>query len=192
MMKAYRPTGRATAKNTQPGSRAAARVVQAIRPRTSRAVEGRPGTSASSMRSARRDATGGADARPVLPRAGSQPKARTATRDAAKVHAVITASAPRSQPPPAANGSNCSCTASANGFSGKTAAIESAHPGMSPTMNSPDTNPSATAAAIDTASATAAVGDSAATARPSAAKQAIPTAIVTTVAGAVRHRICTS
>lgn len=126
------------------------------------------------------------------PRAGSQPKARTATRDAASVHAAITASAPGSQPPPEANGSNCPCSASLNGFSGKTDAIESAHPGRSPTMKSPERNPSATAPAIDTASATAADGDSAATASPSAAKQAIPTAIVTTVAGAVRHRICTS
>jgi hypothetical protein len=80
-----------------------------------------------------------------------------------------------------------------NGLSGSAEPTVSSHDGICPpTENTPETNVSTTAVPIDAAWATAADGVRTATATPIAAKQAVATTNVTTVATTVRPSTWTS
>nr|WP_236825360.1 MULTISPECIES: hypothetical protein [unclassified Blastococcus] len=190
---AYSPTGMASAKKTEPPSRHVERVAATACPSTSAVDPGRcPTTSvrgrATPARLAVRDGPAGS---PLARLPGSRPRYRAETSAPASPQASRTASAAGFQPAPGENGSNWSRSASAKGRTGKmppTAAIQGSSP---PMVKTPDTKASTTAVLTEAAWATAEVGETAATARPRAAKQAVPSTRVTTVAGSVRPMIWT-
>jgi hypothetical protein len=90
------------------------------------------------------------------------------------------------------NGSNWSCTACVSGLSGNASPTRSSQTGsVLSSVNIPERNVRATAVPMEAAWATPCGGASAERARPMAAKQAMPSSSVTTVAGTVRQTTCT-